>query len=365
MTRSKLIGLLVALGVMLLTAVVVFGQSSDMSSVGAAGRAPDGWREGGWRNWDQETWERENDAFQNPVVPGLWSRDRLEQSKSTDRPVQADIGQEQGITDPEPVPVAAEPVPRPYRINAPVVGRLFFDTPEGPSVCSATVVTDPARPGASNLVWTAGHCVHAGRSGGWFRNIVFIPAYRDQSPQQRDPGASVSADVAPFGTWWADAARTSDQWIRLGSSSGGDGAAFDFAVLRVSRADGDSERSLEETVGAAATVGFDVPDIQQISTVGIWGYPAAAPFDGERMFTCRSRPGRLSLAPDQPGMMRVGCTMTGGSSGGGWFVEDADGRPLLISNTSIGPEAPIWLAGPQLGPEAQKVYQTVSGLPLR
>ena len=38
---------------------------------------------------------------------------------------------------------------------------------------------DPAHPGKSNLVWTAGHCVHAGAKGGWYRNIAFVPSYND------------------------------------------------------------------------------------------------------------------------------------------------------------------------------------------
>jgi V8-like Glu-specific endopeptidase len=37
----------------------------------------------------------------------------------------------------------------------------------------------------SNLVWTAGHCVHADGSGGWYRNIAFVPAYNDQAAVRR------------------------------------------------------------------------------------------------------------------------------------------------------------------------------------
>ncbi|MFJ3497774.1 trypsin-like serine peptidase [Streptomyces sp. NPDC086091] len=360
MSRGRIIALVAAVCVVSLAVVTVFtGLPERLGIVSSAGQSPDGGREGGWKDWDPAAWARGNDDFVNPVVAGLWSESRMRKSASTDQPVAKDIGADQGVTDPEPVPVAAEPVPQPYQKNAPVIGKLFFDTPEGPSVCSATVVTDPARPGASDLVWTAGHCVHAGAEGGWFRNIVFVPSYNDGAT----PGDESSAPAAPFGTWWADEARTSEQWIAEGADTGGAGSPFDFAVLRVKRTGSADTRSLEETVGAAAKVGFDAPNTQQLSTVGIWGYPAADPFDGERMFTCRSKPGRLSIRSDQPSLLRIGCTMTGGSSGGGWFTEDTDGRPLLVSNTSIGPEAPLWLAGPRLGPEAEKVYRTVSQLP--
>ena len=51
-------------------------------------------------------------------------------------------------------------------------------------------------------------------------------------------------------------------------------------------------------------------------------------------------------------MYRIGCTMTGGSSGGGWF-RMVDGKTVLVSNTSIGPTDNTWLAGPQLGQGAK------------
>jgi hypothetical protein len=321
-----------------------------------ADKAPADGQDGGWRDWDPATWARDNTDFSNPVIDGLWNPERMQKSGSSDTPVTQDVGVDKpGLSDPEPTPVAAEPVPAPYRKNAPVVGKLFFDSPDGPSVCSATVVTDLRRPGASNLVWTAGHCVHAGKGGGWYRNIVFVPSYNDQA-STRTAGASREA-LAPFGVWWADGARTSQQWIAEGKSTGGDGAPFDFAVLHVKRPQGADGRSLEETVGAATGIDFQAPPTQDVSTMGLWGYPAARPFDGERMFTCRSRPGRLSIKPDQPSMYRIGCTMTGGSSGGGWFAQDANGKPVLVSNTSIGPEEQTWLAGPRLGTEARSIYE--------
>ncbi|MGW5333095.1 trypsin-like serine peptidase [Streptomyces bauhiniae] len=313
-----------------------------------------------WRDWNPATWGRDNSSFLNPVVDGLWDSDRMRKSGSADRPVSRDVGVEKpGLSDPEPAPVTAEPVPAPYSKNAPIVGKLFFDTPEGPSVCSATVVSDPAHPGASDLVWTAGHCVHAGAGGGWYRNIVFVPTYNDQAATQT--AGTGREQLAPSGVWWADGARTSQQWISQGRPTGGDGSPFDFAVLHVRRTGTASSASLEETVGAAADISFTAPRTQDISTMGLWGYPAVQPFDGERMFTCRSRPGRLSVKADQPSLYRVGCTMTGGSSGGGWFIEDANGKPVLVSNTSIGPDDQIWLAGPRLGSEARSVYETLSG----
>ncbi|MFI6703620.1 trypsin-like serine peptidase [Streptomyces sp. NPDC050509] len=336
------------------------GSAGDTGPAGAVGSdAPDGWREGGWRDWDAADWAREAAAFFNPVIEGLWIPGRMLQGTSTDRPVDGEF-EDAGVSDPEPEPVAAEPAPVSYRDNAPMVGKLFFDTPEGPSVCSATVVTDPANPGASNLVWTAGHCVHAGAKGGWFRNIVFVPSYNDEGLEGAALSGVRKSQLAPFGIWWADWAQTSPQWISEGTPSGGRGSPFDFAVLHVKKPAGSGFGSLEETVGGASRVMFDAPSATKIAGMGVWGYPASPPFDGERMFTCRGRPGRLSVRDDQPSLYRIGCTMTGGSSGGGWFIEDAKGLPALVSNTSIGPSEQTWLAGPHLGAGAKAVYESVS-----
>lgn len=321
----------------------------------------DGGSVGDWRNWDPDSWVRDAGDFTNPVIDGLWSPDRMRDSRTTDRPVGRDVGiEDPGVSDPEPAPVTAEPVPATYRANAPVVGKLFFDTPDGSAVCSATVVTDPAHPGASDLVWTAGHCVHAGARGGWFRNIVFVPSYNDSASRGADREAASPDEAEPFGVWWADWAETSPQWIAQGQPTGGKGSPADYAVLHVKPKAGSGLTSLEETVGSAARVSFDAPLTEDIPAIGIWGYPAAPPFDGELMFTCQGPPGRLSITADQPSLYRVGCTMTGGSSGGGWFALGADGATELISNTSIGPESNTWLAGPRLGEQARAVYEAVS-----
>ncbi len=52
-------------------------------------------------------------------------------------------------------------------------------------------------------------------------------------------------------------------------------------------------------------------------------------------------------------MLAIGCNMTGGSSGGGWFTKK-DGRTVLFSDTSIGDDT--WLAGPNLGADAKRMF---------
>ncbi|MER6115146.1 hypothetical protein [Streptomyces sp. NPDC001743] len=319
----------------------------------------DQWKSGEWKNWDRDKWLREAKDFVNPVIEGLWKPDRMKTAKAPAKTMSAgDLSGAQGVSDPEPKPVTATAERTPYHDYAAPVGKVFFDSPEGSMVCSGTVVKDPKNPGRSNLVWTAGHCVHAGAKGGWYRNIVFVPAYNDQGKDAASLKNAQPHEIAPYGAYWADWASTSGEWLTGGGPTGGEGAPYDYAVLHVKPEHG--TQSLEESVGNALPVNFSAPGAEKINAIGAWGYPAAPPYDGLIMHKCVDRPGRLSLSPATPTMYRIGCTMTGGSSGGGWFSEGSDGQPALVSNTSIGPVTAGWLAGPHLGEGAQQIFTMMS-----
>ncbi|MFF7180944.1 trypsin-like serine peptidase [Streptomyces sp. NPDC008121] len=319
------------------------------------------WRNGEWKNWDRDTWLREAQDYVNPIIEDLWNPDRMREAERPDKPVEEeDISGDEGVTDPTPDPVRAKAVGTPYHSSAPAAGKVFFDGPQGSMVCSATVVRDPAHPGKSNMVWTAGHCVHAGKKGGWYRNIAFVPSYNDSGKPTSQLENATREDVAPYGVWWGEWAQTSEQWIAQGAATGGQGAPYDFAVIHVTPEKGGTGKSLEETVGSALPVEFNAPAAPKIAGMTATGYPAGAPFDGQKMYQCQDKPGRLSVKADQPTMYRIGCTMTGGSSGGGWVAPGKDGKPALVSNTSIGPVTAGWLAGPRLGAEAKGVYDEVS-----
>ncbi|MFF4363021.1 trypsin-like serine peptidase [Streptomyces sp. NPDC001604] len=321
----------------------------------------DKWKHGAWKNWNKDDWLREADEFINPIIKGLWNPDRMRKANDPDKGVdENDLSGDQGVTDPTPAPVDAKAVAPTYHANAAASGKVFFDSPEGTMVCSATVVEDPAHPGKSNLVWTAGHCVHAGRKGGWYRNIAFVPSYNNAGRSAAQLQNATREEAAPYGVWWGDWAQTSQQWIEKGGETGGDGASYDYAVIHVTPEKGGNGKSLEETVGSALPVDFNAPAVPKVSSITATGYPAAPPFDGQRMFQCTDRPGRLSINASDPTMYRIGCTMTGGSSGGGWVATGSDGKPALVSNTSIGPVTSGWLAGPRLGAVAKGVYDSVS-----
>ncbi|GAA1389693.1 hypothetical protein GCM10009639_17610 [Kitasatospora putterlickiae] len=267
--------------------------------------------------------------------------------------------------DPLPRTVNAQPLPHPYAKPG-VHGKLFADEPGSGAdaaaglnhyQCSATVVADPAHPGKSNLVWTAGHCVHQGKGGTYYSNISFIPAFNSAGALSGGKRAE-EAQYAPFGVWNATQAVTSPQWKAEGGDGGSPATHYDFAIIRVQPADGGT--SLEETVGGSVPVWFNAPRDQ----LGIteYGYPAAPPFDGMELNRCESgRPSRLSYDPTRPPMLALGCTMTGGSSGGGWLAVK-DGKPALVSNVSVGKHTgePKFQAGPYLDDVAAGAYDFLS-----
>ena len=211
-------------------------------------------------------------------------------------------------------------------------GKVFFTIPgEGNFVCSGTAVNSKNR----SLVWTAGHCVYdAGEESEGFTNqfvtnFNFVPAYEDGE--------------APFGEWAAKRLATTDGWRRNANLH------FDLGAAVVRKLGG---RKLQSRVGARG-IGFYQPRDRLLRAIG---YPAAAPFDGEREYRCTGRPD----ATDDPGgrgprTNRIDCDMTGGSSGGGWVV-----GTTVVSVTSYGYTTdPLHLYGPQMRGVAERLYKRV------
>ncbi|WP_371479302.1 serine protease [Kitasatospora sp. NBC_00315] len=338
------------------------------------------------KRWSFEDWDNwaSRHVFDNPVVKDFWSPDRMADSRPADpappAPVPATTGPpiapvtptdratatatpatvatpsaDAGATDPEPAVVRATPVGRPY-LNRPS-GKVFFTADGGRGNCSATVIADPAHPGRSNLVWTAAHCVHRGRGGGFYQDLVFVPAYNDSGAASAGRKAPLG-QLAPLGTWWADTVVPSPQWTAEGGGTGDAANQYDFAVMRVHEQNGDG-RSLEETVGAAVPVWFDAP--RDTLSVSAWGYPLYKPFDGQELYGCDGgRPARLSFDAKRPPMLTIGCDMTQGASGGGWFATMPDGRTALVSDTSIGTVDHTSLSGPYLEGVARQALDYIS-----
>ncbi|MER5379647.1 hypothetical protein ABT040_05105 [Streptomyces sp. NPDC002688] len=327
-----------------------------------SGDALDKWKNGGWKDYGD--WASKAEDFANPYIKDFWSPEKMAEAKARIPVAQAgstSSGSGSGATSYLPdgtvrKQVAAK-VKATYHHYAPPVGKLFFSSPEGNMVCSAAVVTDPAHPGKSNLVWTAGHCVHAGKGGGWYRNIAFVPSYNNSGKlsnrQITDPRAKA---VSPYGVWWANWATTSGQWIKGGSHQGNAASGYDYAVLHVKPESG--SKSLQEQLGSALPVWFDAPAANKVTSMKVRGYPAEAPYDGSKMYDCHGATKRFVLAKSVPAQFMIGCTMNGGASGGPWFMSHS-GRTYLVSNNSLS-DRKTFITGPRLGSNAKQVYLATS-----
>ncbi|MEV4559762.1 hypothetical protein AB0K51_22580 [Kitasatospora sp. NPDC049285] len=352
----------------LTAAAVLCGVAACTSGGGDGGEGPHGFAE--LKHWGFADWDRwaQRHGFRNPAVPGLWSAERMDQAPpqqpaavpepSPASPAPSSAAPSASASAPAAPPaVQAQPVPRPYT-GYPASGKVFMTAPNGGTgQCSATVVAYPQHPGKSDLVWTAAHCVHEGKGGDWYKNLVFVPAY-NSSGAASDHHKAALAEIAPLGQWWADQVITSPLWTTEGTRGGDAANQYDFAVMKVHGPEGE-QRSLEEVIGTAVPVWFDAPREQL--AIQAWGYPATPPFDGQELQRCDSgRPGSRSFDANRPAMLVIGCTMTGGASGGGWFADGPDGRQRLVSNTSIGTQAHTALNGPYLEGVARQALDYIS-----
>ncbi|MGW0711360.1 trypsin-like serine peptidase [Streptomyces sp. NPDC002643] len=330
------------------------------------------WKNGGWEDFSD--WASAAEDFANPYIEDFWTPERIAEAKEAipELPQIAEAGSvkkgkskttQVWLPDGKVKRQKATKVKPTYHKNASTVGKLFFTTPQGSSVCSAAVVKDPNHPGKSNMVWTAGHCVHAGKGGGWYRNIAFIPSFNNSgklniSQASRNYRAK---SVSPYGIYWANWATTSGSWIKGGAASQGTvAAAYDYAVLHVKPEKG--SKSLEERVGGALPVWFNAPAANKIKKMKVRGYPAESPYDGSKMYHCQGATKRFVLGysypSSYPAQYMVGCTMNGGASGGPWYMTHK-GRTYLVSNNSLSDRS-TFITGPRLGKNAKQVYLATS-----
>jgi hypothetical protein len=111
-------------------------------------------------------------------------------------------------------------------------------------------------------------------------------------------------------------------------------------------------RRLVDAVGGQG-IAFNQPRGQNMYS---FGYPAEAPYDGSRLIYCSGRAINDPLLSDGIGL---GCDMTGGSSGGPWFLrfDEAAGTGVQNSVNSFKYNfLPTHMFGPYFGADAQNVY---------
>jgi V8-like Glu-specific endopeptidase len=207
---------------------------------------------------------------------------------------------------------------------ATTAGRVFFTYQGRQASCSGNAVTS----GNKSTVITAGHCVKL--DGAFHTNWVFVPGYNNGN--------------APFGTWTARATMATPQWVASEDIN------YDVGAAVVNQLNG---QSLTDVVGGQG-IAFNQARGQAMYA---FGWPAASPYDGTKMIYCSGTTFNAFIS-DGIGMT---CDMTGGASGGPWFLQfsEASGTGVLNSVNSYKINfISIWMFGPYFGTDAQNLYTT-------
>ncbi|MFH0516772.1 trypsin-like serine peptidase [Streptomyces sp. M41] len=204
-------------------------------------------------------------------------------------------------------------------------GRVFFTYQGRTASCSGNAVTSANK----STVITAGHCVKL--EGAWHTNWVFVPGYHDGQ--------------APHGRWTATKTLSTPQW------TASEDINYDVGAAVVAPLDGKKLTDAVGGQGLAFNTGYN-------KRMYAFGFPAAAPYDGEKFIYCSGNTNRDFLLSNDHGM---NCNMTGGSSGGPWFTQfdESTGTGLLSSVNSFKYNfLPNRMYGPYFGADAQNLYQT-------
>jgi hypothetical protein len=260
-------------------------------------------------------------AQDKAAVQRYWTAERMRDAIPADKVL---AGKPSGKSK-APKRASAQQIPPPYTSQPTSTNGKVFFTDDGLNyVCSGTALLS----GNSSVVWTAGHCVHDGASN-FHTNWTFVPAYADGS--------------RPYGTWTARTLLTTSGWANSGDFSFDNGAAV---------VNPNGGQALTSVVGGR-DIAFNTARQQNYAA---HGYPAAAPFNGQRLYVCNS-PLIYDDTSANPPTMGIDCDMTGGSSGGGWIANN-----LVVSVNSYGYRTlRNVMFGPYQGSVAQSLYTQASG----
>lgn len=226
-------------------------------------------------------------------------------------------------------------------LGASTFGRLYFTFDNVYlNVCSATVINS----NSGDIIVTAAHCVVSTDGKGTLaQSVVFVPGDRNDAQEQ------------PYGMWAAvsvavpqefvDNAITDDQGM-LQSEKGWN---YDFAFIKLEERGG---QSIQDVTGAQG-VAFGVP----VSTLTQVGYPSAPPYDGREEYVCAS----TSFSSNWQGGYTHKCTMTQGSSGGGWLTsfDRTAGNGFVVGVTSTVSMGTNQANSPVLGQTALDLYNGI------
>ncbi len=181
----------------------------------------------------------------------------------------------------------------PYR----TIGKIYFKQNGRSYVGSASSV-------GGRGIWTAGHCAHAGngKRSGWSTNMIFVPALHNATK--------------PYNQWKVTWLTTTLAWYTNGNPGG---LYRDFAGGATQNIGG---KKLSQRIG---WLGF-AWNWSRFQHWNGFGYPAAAPFDGKKMWSNQASYAYNGSVSGSPKPLAIGCNLTGGCSGGPWVLKFGSGN---------------------------------------
>ena len=232
-------------------------------------------------------------------------------------------------------------------------GRVFFEMGGSYWTCSASVVADTATD--RSIVLTAGHCAYdeSGRFG-FANRWMFVPDF-SALPTKYDPNGLFCAATSR-GCWTADSLIVSSAYATAGGFNL-TAVVHDYAFATTGIG-GKSNTQLDAAV--TPNVG-SWTELEGNEDAFLFGYPSAGRYKGATLIYCRGPvefDGRLFYAT-----YKVGCSMTGGSSGGPWLTPFENsgtetGSGIVVSVNSYGYGGTKAMYGPMFGAETATMFQT-------
>lgn len=231
-------------------------------------------------------------------------------------------------------------------------GKVLFSMGTSYYVCSASVINDTVT--NRSIVLTAGHCIYDETNNAFAENWLFIPAW-DSQPTSLDADG-LFCDSTKYGCWTAQSLVASNAFAQEpGFTVTATQHDYGFAVM------GSGGFAGLQLDAVTAGQGMHTSLVSGDTETWAFGYPAQGKFKGNDLIYCK---GLLSfdarIGVDWT-TYKLGCAMTGGSSGGPWmrdFTESGTsaGVGAVFSVTSYGYGSSKSLYGPILNSETTGMF---------
>jgi V8-like Glu-specific endopeptidase len=219
--------------------------------------------------------------------------------------------------------------PRDTSVSYPLstVGKLFMRSASGMNmVCSGTSIISNNR----STVDTAGHCLYWNRE--WVQTVIFCPLYDNGN--------------IPFGCWAATDLEVPSDWLDARPND----LHHDFGMAVVAA---NGQERLSDLVGSAGWA-YNQRIEQPFYA---YGYPAAYPFDGQTRQSCAEGSTGRSWQHAGGTVISIPCNMTGGSSGGPWYMKQGNNWYVNGHNDFISSLMPKHMFSPYYDDTWHALYE--------